>query len=71
MSQLTIYHQLIGQPCLCLGKQGVVVGIKIMNGEPLAMVHDKFEKALPSPFHADKWVYTAMYGVNELKMINQ
>lgn len=56
--QLTIYHQLIGSPCKMLGKQGVIVDIIFMNKVPYAMIHSKFEKAEPSPFHKGGWVFT-------------
>lgn len=67
MQQLTIFHQLVGQKCQFLGKSGVIVDIVSINSQPHLAVHTRFEPAQKSPFHARKWVYTALFTPNEIK----
>jgi hypothetical protein len=63
--QLTIFHQLIGLPCKCLGKNGIVVDVCFIGGEPHVMIHTQFEKASLSHFHSRKWIYSIIYSVEE------
>jgi len=69
-NQLTIYHQLIGQPCKMLNRTGVIVGITELNGIYYGYINDKFEPAKPSPFHNHKFVYRLMVEIDLIKLIN-